>query len=104
MFKFLAILVLAFASANAFWTSCSSGPAPTSLTSAACSGTTCTITRGQMLQAVMVFPSTVAASVLDVAITAYPQAGGSVSIPVTPPHNDGLLKFGIGRLILNMSD
>ncbi|KAG5676501.1 hypothetical protein PVAND_006332 [Polypedilum vanderplanki] len=89
MFKFLLILTLAIASANAFWTPCTSGPAPTSVTSPSCSGTSCTITRGEILRATFVFPANVAASSLDVIIRAYAAIGGDpIQLPVTPPHDN----------------
>lgn len=93
MFKVLAIFALAFASANAFWTGCiGGGPLPTSVSSPACSGNSCSVTRGQVLQATVVFPANVAAPVLDITIQAFAQAGGgAIDIPVTDPN--GLFKI-----------
>ncbi|KAG5676499.1 hypothetical protein PVAND_006330 [Polypedilum vanderplanki] len=92
MFKFIVVLTLAIASANAFWTSCTSGPPPTSVTSPSCSGTSCTVTRGEGLAATVVFSPAQSSPVLDVNIRAY-FFGQELEIPNSPGNENACVSL-----------
>jgi hypothetical protein len=88
MIKAIAILALAIASTNAFWSPCSQGPPPTSVTSPSCSGSSCTVTRGEGLAAVVVFSPAQSTPHLDVIIKAY-FFGIELDIPNSPGNENG---------------
>ncbi|XP_070508416.1 uncharacterized protein [Chironomus tepperi] len=91
MFKFVALTVLlAISGANAFFACCSDQPnavCPRTVTSPSCSGTRCTVSRGEILQADAFFTPVRAHARLDVETTAY-VLGVGVNLPVPEPDNN----------------
>jgi len=90
MYKILALFLLAVSSASAFWSECYNHPdalAPTNVTSPACSGSLCTVVRGEVLTSDIYFVFTSAQNSLDVRVSVYIH-GVLVNIPIEPPHNN----------------
>lgn len=89
MFKILALFLLAFSSANAFWSACTDRAgaiAPNRIESASCSGNLCTVVRGETLIADAFATFTAAHNTLTVRVTAY-ILGIGVNLPQEPPHD-----------------
>jgi hypothetical protein len=98
MFKILAVFLLAFASANAFWSACTDRAgaiAPNRVESAACSGSLCTIARGEELVADGFFTFAAAHNELTVRVTAY-ILGVGVNLPQSPPHDSACNSIYVG--------
>ncbi|CAG9809073.1 unnamed protein product [Chironomus riparius] len=90
MFKILALFLLALSSTNAFWTACTDRAgaiAPNRVESASCSGSLCTVVRGETLVADAFATFTSAHSVLTVRVTAY-ILGIGVNLPQDPPYDN----------------
>ncbi|CAG9809078.1 unnamed protein product [Chironomus riparius] len=90
MYKILALFLLAVSSASAFWSACSDHPgvlAPTSITSPACTGSLCTVVRGEVLNSDVYFVFPTAHSRLDVRISVI-LYGVEVNIPLEAPYDD----------------
>jgi hypothetical protein len=88
MIKFLIIFVIAFASVNAFWSACSSGQAPNSVTSPSCSGASCTVTRGSTLTGTINFTPQYAVSSLNAYAIMY-YLGAEVDIEISEANRSG---------------
>ena len=89
MFKILALFVLAFSSANAFWSACTDRAgaiAPSRVESSACSGNLCIVVRGEALVADGFFTFASTHTALTVRVTAY-ILGIGVNLPQEPPHD-----------------
>ena len=90
MYKILALFLLAVSSASAFWSECHNYPdvlVPTNITSPACSGSLCTVVRGELLTSDVFLEFTSAHSSLDVRISVYIH-GVLVYIPLDPPYDN----------------
>ncbi|KAG5673377.1 hypothetical protein PVAND_003433 [Polypedilum vanderplanki] len=91
MFKLIALTVLlALSGANAFWTRCADLPnavAPREITSPSCSGTSCTVTRGQTLTANAFATFTQVHHRLDVRVRVF-VLGVGIEIPMDPPNDN----------------
>jgi hypothetical protein len=93
MIKFVGLIfLLALSSANAFWSVCLDRPgvSPTRVESPFCSGTLCTVGRGQTLTADAWVTFVGAHSRLDVRLTAY-ILGIGVTLPSDPPNDNGMV-------------
>ena len=90
MYKIIVLAVLAFASADAFWSACTDQPnalAPTRVESASCSGSLCTVIRGEPLIADVFATYTTVHNRLDVRVTAF-VLGVPINLPQEPPYDD----------------
>jgi hypothetical protein len=69
-FALVLLFAVNLAHGQSFWRPCAAGTPPTSVTSAQCVGTTCTVRRNQQLTAAAVFTAPRASSLLDVTFSA----------------------------------
>lgn len=90
MYKILALFLFAVSSASAFWSACPDHPtvvAPTSITSPSCSGSLCTVVRGEVLNSdvYFLFPSAHSSLNVRISVILY---GVEVNIPLEPPYDN----------------
>lgn len=90
MYKIIVLAVLAFSSADAFWSACPDHPnalIPSRIVSAQCSATLCTLVRGEPFLADVYATHTAVHHRLDVRVTAF-VLGVPVNLPLDPPDDD----------------
>ncbi|XP_070508063.1 uncharacterized protein [Chironomus tepperi] len=88
MFKFVILSVLlAITGTQAFWAACPGILAPTNIVSDVCSGTSCTVRRGQTFTAQATITFTQAHARLDTRITVF-LLGVGINVPQDPPHDN----------------
>ncbi|KAG5668079.1 hypothetical protein PVAND_016034 [Polypedilum vanderplanki] len=83
MFKIILLFsILCFSNANAFWTVCSEGQPPNTMTSPSCSGSSCTVIRGGTLTGTINFTPQISASILNFYAILY-HLGVETEIPIS---------------------
>ena len=90
MYKIIVLAVLVFSSADAFWSACPDHPnalIPSRIESPYCSGSLCTLVRGELFTADVFATHTNVHNRLDVRVTAF-VLGVPVNLPQDPPYDD----------------